>query len=223
MLYRDRRDAGKALARLVAELPNLDKAIALGLPRGGVPVAYEVARACNLPLDVLVVRKIGAPGIRELAVGAVASGGILAFNWDAIRAFHLSEEEVRAMAETELSEIARRERDYRPGFPPLTLEGHTAILIDDGLATGATMTAAARAVRTRAEKVVIAVPVAAESSCRELEGEADHLLCAFIPEIFDAVGQFYRDFEPTSEQEVRTLMLDAHRSWQARQVSSHRG
>ena len=223
MVFRDRRDAGRALARLVATLPNLDKAIALGLPRGGVPVAYEVARACNLPLDVLVVRKIGAPGIKELAVGAVASGGIFAFNQEALRAFRLSEKDVRAMAEAELGEVARRERDYRPGFPPLTLEGHSAILIDDGLATGATMKAAVRAVRTRAEQVIIAVPVAAESSFHELESEADRLLCVFMPEVFDAVGQFYWNFEPTSDEEVRTLMLDAHRSWQARQASSHGG
>jgi putative phosphoribosyl transferase len=196
------------LATLVATLPDLHHAIALALPRGGVPVAYEVARACNLLLDVLMVRKLGAPGQRELAIGAVASGGIVALNYEFVEAFHLSSETLHAMIEREQEEIARRERVYRDGTPPLPIEDRTVILIDDGLATGATMRAAARAVRPRAKQVIIAVPVAASSTLRELESEADRVLCLSTPDDFQAVGQFYRDFRPTTDEEVRALLSD---------------
>lgn len=219
MLYQDRRDAGRLLARIVAELPNLNNAIVLGLPRGGVPVAFEVALACNLALDILVVRKIGAPGIKELALGAVASGGIVARNREALHAFHISEEALRALVEREMEEIARRERDYRSGCLPLALEGRAVILVDDGLATGASMKAAVRAVRPRAAQVIVAVPVGAASSCRELASEADSVLCAATPEPFEAVGRFYRDFEPTSDEEVRALLSEARRSKHAHQAS----
>lgn len=213
MVFQDRRDAGRALATLVATLPDLHQAILLALPRGGVPVAYEVAHACNAPLDILTVRKLGAPGQHELAIGAVASGGIVALNAELVEYFHISPEELRELASHEQKEIARRELVYRAGAPPLAIEGRTAILIDDGLATGATMRAAARAVRPRAGRVVIAVPVAAASTCRELENEADRVLCLTAPEDFEAVGQFYREFAPTSDEEVRTLLAQARREY----------
>jgi putative phosphoribosyl transferase len=155
-----------------------------------------------------MVRKLGAPGQRELAIGAVASGGIVALNSEFVEAFHLSGETLRAMIEREQEEIARREQAYRNGADPLPIEGRTVILIDDGLATGATMRAAARAVRPRAMQVVIAVPVAAVSTLRELHSEADRVLCLSTPEDFQAVGQFYRDFRPTTDEEVRALLND---------------
>ncbi len=209
MVFEDRRDAGCALAPLVATLPDLHRAIVLALPRGGVPVAYEVANYLNLLLDVLVVRKLGAPGQRELAIGAVASGGIVVVNPELVEYFHISEGGLRAMIEHEQQEIARRELAYRDGAPALAIEGRTAILIDDGLATGATMRAAARAVHPRAGRVVIAVPVASAGTCCELESEADRVLCLDTPEDFQAVGQFYRDFSPTTDEEVRWLLADA--------------
>lgn len=215
MVFEDRRDAGRALAPLVATLPDLHRAILLALPRGGVPVAYEVARACSLPLDVLTVRKLGAPGQPELAIGAVADGGIVAVNQALVEHFELSPETLRAMIAREQEEIARRELMYREGAPPMAIEGRTAILVDDGLATGATMKAAARAIRPRAGRVIIAVPVAAAATCRDLENEADRVLCLWRPENFEAVGQFYRNFAPTSDDEVRTLLNEARRNRQA--------
>lgn len=215
MFFEDRRDAGRALATLVAMLPDLHRAILLALPRGGVPVAYEIARACDLPLDVLTVRKLGAPGQRELAIGAVASGGIVTVNPKLIEHFHISPQELRAAVAVEQEEIARRELAYRQGAPPPAIDGRTAILIDDGLATGATMRAAAQAVRPRAGRVIVATPVAAAATCRAMESEADRVLCLCTPEDFEAVGQFYRDFTPTSDEEVRTLLAEARRARQA--------
>ena len=212
MLFQDRRDAGRVLAPLVAGLPGLENGIVLGLPRGGVPVAYEVARACNLPLDVLMVRKLGAPGQRELALGAVASGGIVALNAELVEAFHLSSQTLRPMIEREQEEIARRERVFRAGMPPLQVEGRTVVLVDDGLATGATMRAAARAVRPQARRVIIAVPVAAGIVCQQLEAEADRVVCAATPEPLESVGQYYVDFSPTSDEEVRMLLSEARRA-----------
>lgn len=205
-MFQDRKEAGRVLAPMVAALPDLEDAVVLGLPRGGVPVAFEIARGAKLPLDILMVRKLGAPGQPELAVGAVASGGILVTNPQIVRSFGLSEEWLRSAIERESREISRREIYYRDGNPPLPLEGVTAILVDDGLATGATMRAAARAIRSRARKIVIAVPVAARSVCRALEKEADCVLCAAAPEEIFAVGQFYYDFAPTTDEEVRLLL-----------------
>jgi putative phosphoribosyl transferase len=215
MLFQDRSEAGRKLAQIVAALPNLKNALVLGLPRGGVPVAFEVARACGLPLDILAVRKLGAPGLKELAVGAVASGGVVVLNRDLVHVLHLSEKELRKMAEKETAAIARDEQDLRAGYPPLNVEGCDAILIDDGIATGATMRAAARAVRPHANRVIIATPVAAASTCRELEREADHVLCLSTPEPFEAVGRFYANFAATSNEEVRALLSEARRSWPA--------
>jgi putative phosphoribosyl transferase len=209
MLFEDRRDAGRALARLVATLPNLQEAIVLGLPRGGVPVAFEVARALNLPLDILVVRKLRAPWQKELAMGAIASGGVLVTNPEVLRDLRISDPALRALAEREMPELERIERTYRGQYPPLGIDGRTVILVDDGLATGASMCSAARAVRPRASRVVIAVPVAEESTLRGLESEADQILCVSVPEAFEAVGQFYQDFRPTSNEEVCALLSQA--------------
>lgn len=209
MLFQDRQDAGRKLAGIVAQLPDLADAVVLALPRGGVPVASEVARACHLPLDILTVRKLGAPGQPELALGAVASGGIVVLNPQFVSAFHLSEDELGAMIAAETEAIERREQLYRQGLPRLPIAGRTVILVDDGMATGASMRAAARAVRPRAARLILAVPVAAAATCRDLESEADTLLCLFSPPDFEAVGQFYRDFSPTSDEEVRARLASA--------------
>ncbi|MFP5277478.1 MAG: phosphoribosyltransferase [Acidobacteriota bacterium] len=210
MLFQDRKDAGRKLAEMLSSLPHLADTVVLGLTRGGVPVAYEVARACHLPLDILVVRKLGAPGQRELAVGAVARG-VVTLNPEIVCALRLSEEWLQQAAEHASAEIANLETLYRGGYPPIETTGRTVILVDDGLATGASMRAAARAVRTHAREVVIAVPVAAASTCRALESEADRIVCLASPGNFEAVGQFYRNFEATANDEVRDLLADARR------------
>ena len=214
-MFEDRRDAGRALARLVATLPDVHAAIVLGLPRGGIPVAFEVARALNLPLDLLMVRKLGAPGQQELAIGAVAGGGTVTVNRALVEHFRISPEELLDLIAREQQEMARREPIYREGAPALPVAGRIAILIDDGLATGATMKAAARAVRPLAAGVIVAVPVAAASTLRELESEADRVLCLSCPEDFEAVGQFYRDFSPATDEEVRALLAESRRRLQS--------
>ena len=212
MIFRDRRDAGRALARIVGKLHDLGDAVVLGLPRGGVPVAYEVACELNLPLDIFIVRKLGVPGQEELAMGAVASGGTIITNSLIVQELGIPSEVIEAIVKRERLEIERRERAYRDGLPPIPVpvEGRTAILIDDGLATGASMLAAARALRPRARRVIAAVPVASETTCNELSDEVDQIICATTPQPFFAVGMFYRDFAQTTDEEVRTLL------WQAR-------
>jgi predicted phosphoribosyltransferase len=218
MIFQDRRDAGRALARAIAELHDLGDAVVLGLPRGGVPVAYEVARSLNLPLDIFIVRKLGVPGQEELAMGAIASGGTVVTNQSIIRDLKISPETIEAIAQRERLEIERREKAYRDGRPPIPLEGRTAIVVDDGLATGASMLAAARALRPRARRVIAAVPVASEITCKELSGEVDQIICAATPQPFFAVGMFYRDFAQTTDEEVRTL-LSQSRNPQGSQVA----
>ncbi len=209
-MFDDRRDAGRALARLVAAtLPNLRDAVVLALPRGGVPVAYEVARACNLPLDILAVRKLGAPGQKELAMGAIASDGTTVLNQDVLRAFHVSEQTLSAVIDQERGNLERMETEYREGYPPISIDGRAVILVDDGLATGATMRAAVGAVRPRAREVIIAIPVGAKSTCVDLRRDAEAVICALEATPLDAVGRFYRDFEPTSDEEVRRLLAEA--------------
>ena len=208
-MYADRREAGRTLAQLVATLPNLKDAVVLGLPRGGVPVAFEVARALNLPLDILLVRKLGAPGQRELAMGAIASGGTTVLNEDILHALRVPAKVLDAVIEHELRNLERMENAYRAGRPPLAIEGRTVILVDDGLATGASMRAAARAARPRARAVMIAVPVGAKSTCADLKSEANQVICAALPDPLDAVGRFYRNFDPTTDDEVRSLLAEA--------------
>jgi putative phosphoribosyl transferase len=217
MLFEDRRDAGRKLAAAMAELREFEDAVALGLPRGGVPVAFEVAQAFRWPLDILVVRKIGVPIPRELAMGAIASGGVAVFNRNIVQALKISEEQVQRVIERESEELERQEAAYREGRPGWGIAGRTAILIDDGIATGASIKAGARAVRKVARRVVIAAPVASAQTCRELENEADRVICLHQPLDFEAVGMFYRDFSPTSDDEVRALLAQARaaREWES--------
>lgn len=211
MHFLDRADAGRFLARELGHLEGRSGLIVLALPRGGVPVGYEIARALRAPLDVFVVRKLGMPGHEELAMGAVASGGIRVLNPDVVAALGpQAQEAIDQATSRETEELRRREEQYRGERPFPELTGKTAILVDDGLATGATMRAAARAVRERRPAhLVIAAPVAAESTCREMRGEADEVVCAMLPEAFFGVGQFYDDFSQTTDEEVRALLARA--------------
>ena len=212
--FQDRRDAGRILARAIQEARqdiarDGQDGIVLGLPRGGVPVAYEVAHALHLPLDILVVRKLGVAGLEELAMGAIASDGAIAINAAVLNEFNIPLEEIDAAAQREKGEIERRERVYRNGRPPPRIEGRMVVLVDDGLATGASMLAALRSVRPRAREVIVAVPVAAESTYNELHGEVDEIVCPHIAASFHSVGSFYRNFEQTTEEEVCALLAQA--------------
>jgi putative phosphoribosyl transferase len=213
IIFQDRRQAGRALAQIVRdecrETLASDDAIVLGLPRGGVPVAFEVARGLRLPLDVFVVRKLGVPGQEELAMGAVASGGAVVIQSDVVTAYRIGQETIDAVAARERLEIARREAAYRESRPPARLAGRVVLLVDDGLATGSSMKAATRALRPIARRIVVAVPVAAASTCEELRHEADQVVCVETPEPFHAVGEFYRNFDQTSDAEVRALLAQS--------------
>jgi putative phosphoribosyl transferase len=209
-LFRDRRHAGQVLAEHLRGYGDRDDVIVLALPRGGVPVAYEVAAALNLPLDVFVVRKLGVPGYPELAMGAIASGGVQVLNEDVVSQLPNAEQWVAHVANEERRELERREASYRGARPRPDLRGKTVILIDDGLATGATMRAAARALKQQGvARLVVAVPVAAAATCAEFRDEVDDTICVFTPESFAGVGQFYQDFSQTSDNEVRELLAKA--------------
>jgi putative phosphoribosyl transferase len=219
--FPDRAEAGRFLATKLSKYSGRDDVIVLGLPRGGVPVAYEVARALRVPLDVFIVRKLGVPGFEELAVGAIASGGVRVLNEDVARALPNADEIIEAVTKHETAEVERREQKYRDGRPAPEIQGKTAILIDDGLATGATMRAAVKALRQRgAAKIVVAVPVGPLDTCKEFEEEADEVVCASAPEFFQAVGQYYEDFSQTSDEEVRQLLASAAAPSQDRQRPS---
>lgn len=210
MIFHDRADAGRVLAQHLARYATRGDITVLGLPRGGVPVAFEVAAALGASLDVFVVRKLGTPGQRELAMGAIASGGVRVLNDDVVTALGITPEIIDAVAQSELHELERRERAFREGRPPADIKNRVAILVDDGLATGATMRAAIEAVRQLAPKrVVVAVPVGARDTCEELGRLADEVVCASMPVPFSAVGQWYADFEQTSDDEVRALLRRA--------------
>jgi putative phosphoribosyl transferase len=203
----DRRDAGRVLALHLAKYANRDDVIVLALPRGGVPVAYEVAAALGAPMDVFLVRKLGTPGHRELAMGAIASGGVRVLNEDVVRWYGIPESAIERVAREEEQELQRRERAYRDDLPAPDLANRTVILIDDGLATGSTMRAAAQAMRLHhPSRVVIAVPVGAPQTCTELAAVADEVICARMPEPFSAVGQWYLNFNQTDDEEVRDLL-----------------
>jgi predicted phosphoribosyltransferase len=209
-VYADRREAGAALAVELRKYRGASDVAVLALPRGGVPVAYEVARALEAPLDVFVVRKLGAPGHRELAMGAIASGGVRVLNRDVIGWYGISPAAIESTAREELAELERRERAYREGREALDVRGKVVLLVDDGLATGSTMKAAVQAVRQRGPaRIVVAVPVGAPGSCAEMQELADEVVCARTPEDFAAVGQFYADFEQTSDAEVRELLRES--------------
>ena len=210
-LFRDRTEAGQLLAQKLREYANRGDVVVLALPRGGVPVGFEVARALNAPLDVFVVRKLGVPGREELAMGAIASG-VRVLNQDVIRALGISRGLVDLVAEREQRELQRREREYRDGRASVDIRDRTVILVDDGLATGSSMRVAAIALKKKGPaEIVIAVPVAARETCAEFRSVVDKVVCAATPEPFHAVGQWYRDFSQTSDQEVRDLLSEAAR------------
>lgn len=205
--FRNRADAGRLLADALYAYAGRHDAIVLALPRGGVPVAAEVARELRLPLDVFLVRKIGVPGFEELAMGAIAAGGVRILNEEVIRSIPYAASSIEEVTQTESRELARRECQYRKGRPPLALAGRCVLLVDDGLATGATMRVAVAAVRKLgAGRVVVAVPVGPHSTCELLETEADEVVCPLKPYLFESVGQFYEDFGQTTDQEVCELL-----------------
>ena len=208
--FRDRTDAGRRLAAALASLAGQPNLLVLALPRGGVPIGYEVARALRAPLDVILVRKLGVPGHEELAMGAIASGGVQVVNEQVVDRLGLSEAVLRQAAQAEGRELARREQRYREGRGPPDLAGRIVILVDDGLATGSTMRAAVAAARRLGPaRVVVAVPTAPASTCQRLRKEADEAVCATTPRPFRAVGYSYRSFPQTSDEEVRSLLQTA--------------
>lgn len=207
MFFQDRVDAGRRLADRLVHYADRDDVIVLGLPRGGVPVALEVARRLNAPLDVFVVRKLGLPGYEELAMGAIASGGVRVVNEDVLFSVPRAASALAEVTEREAAELERREHCFREGRPPLDLRERTVIVVDDGLATGATMRAAVAALRQHdAAGIVVAVPVGAASTCEKLREEADELVCLDAPDDFRAVGEFYSDFSQTTDDEVREAL-----------------
>jgi putative phosphoribosyl transferase len=211
-VYRDRRHAGRVLAAQLSRYEGVEDVKVFALPRGGVPVGYEVARALAAPLDVLVVRKLGLPEHEELAIGAIAAGGVRVLDGDLVSSLDVSEDEIAAVIAREQRELARREREYRDDRPPLDAKDGIAILVDDGLATGASMRAAVLALRRMGPAhIVVAVPVGAQSTCRALAADADEVICAAAPEPFYAVGLWYDDFSQIGDDEVRRLLASAAR------------
>jgi putative phosphoribosyl transferase len=208
--FPNRTEAGRELAEKLVSYASRDDVIVLGLPRGGVPVAFEVAQRLGAPLDVFIVRKLGVPGFEELAAGAIASGGVRVLNEDVMRAIPHADEAIEAVTARETAELERREHEYRDGRPAPELRDRVVILVDDGLATGATMRAAVKALRQRgAARIVVAVPVGPPDTCREIEQEADETICLSTPAFFQAVGQYYEDFSQTSDDDVRELLNQA--------------
>ncbi len=207
MMFRDRFDAGEALAERLGNYAGRTDVIVLALPRGGVPVGYVVARQLGVPLDVFVVRKLGTPGQPELAMGAIASGGVRVLNRDVVDTLAIPEWSIEQVARQEQEELRRREQQYRGDRAPIAIRGKTVILVDDGLATGSSMRAAAAALhQQQAAKIVVAVPVASRATCDQLRSEGNEVVCATMPEPFFAVGQWYKDFSQTSDEEVRDLL-----------------
>ena len=210
MIYRDRIDAGKQLAARLSDYANRDDILVLALPRGGVPVAYEVAKALHARLDIFLVRKLGVPGHEELAMGAIATGGVRVLNDDVVDYLRIPGEVIDAVAADELRELERRERAYRGDRPEPKVRGKTVILIDDGLATGSTMRAAVKALRQQdPARIVVAVPVSAPETCDEYRMGVDEIICGKTPEPFMGVGMWYRDFSQTTDEEVREILARA--------------
>ena len=210
MYFRDRADAGRTLATGLAEYGGRPDLVVLALPRGGVPVGYEVARSLGAPLDIFLVRKLGVPGHEELAMGAIASGGVRVLNPGVVQALEIPEQVIEDVAAAELRELERRERAYRADRPPPDVRGKTVILVDDGLATGSTMRAAATALRQqRPARIVIGVPVSTPETCDQFREEVDDIVCAITPEVLFGVGAWYQDFSQTTDDEVRELLARA--------------
>ncbi|HZE71792.1 MAG TPA: phosphoribosyltransferase [Pyrinomonadaceae bacterium] len=207
MIYRNRSDAGKYLARQLATYADRDDVVVLALPRGGVPVAYEVAKALHAPLDIFLVRKLGVPGREELAMGAIATGGVQVLNKNVVDELGIPPAVIEAVAANELQELKRRDHAYRGNRPAPEVKGKTVILVDDGLATGSTMRAAVAALRQqKPARIVVAVPVSAPETCDEYRMGVDEIVCAITPEPFYGVGQWYQDFTQTTDEEVRQLL-----------------
>lgn len=212
--FQDRRDAGKKLAQKLSAYSGRPHTLILALPRGGVPVAYEVARALTLPLDIFIVRKLGLPGREELAIGAIASGGVRVLNNDIVRMLSVPEEVINFVTKREAEELQRRENLYRGTRPFPQVRDHTVILIDDGLATGASMRAAVAGLRAqRPARIVIAVPTAAPETCDAFRSEVDEIVCAITPELFYGVGRWYEDFSQVTDEEVRILLQEANKQF----------
>ena len=210
MYFRNRIEAGQVLARRLQQYKNQPDVLILGLPRGGVPVAYEVARELNAPLDVFIVRKLGVPGHEELGMGAIATGGVRTLHEGIIREIGISPQTIEAVSAREQAELERRERLYRGDRPAPTIKGRTVVIVDDGLATGSTMKAAIQAVRQQdPRQVIVAVPTAPSETCEQLKGSADEVVCALTPEPFFAVGGSYADFTQITDEEVRDLIASA--------------
>jgi len=206
----NRTEAGRLLAEKLEKYANRTDVVVLGLPRGGVPVAYEVAKRLHVPLDVFIVRKLGVPGFEELAAGAIASGSVRVLNEDVMRAIPYADAAIEAITAKETAELQRREQIYREGRPAPELRDKIVMLVDDGLATGATMRAAVKALRqSGAAKILVAVAVSPPDTCREIAQEADETICLRTPEFFQAVGQYYEDFSQTSDDDVRKLLTRA--------------
>jgi putative phosphoribosyl transferase len=209
-LYKNRAEAGRKLAQALSDYAGRADVVVLGLPRGGVPVAYEVAKTLEAPLDVFIVRKLGVPGQEELAMGAIASGGVRVLNDEVVRGLSISEEEIQSIAEKEHAELERRERAYRGERARVDLKNKIAILVDDGLATGASMRAAVSGLRQHnPDKIVVAVPTAPPETCREFEDLADQVICLQTPSPFMGVGAWYADFPQTTDDQVRDLLEKA--------------
>jgi putative phosphoribosyl transferase len=207
MFFSDRTEAGKYLAAQLESYKDRDDVVVLALPRGGVPVAFEVAQALRAPLDIFLVRKLGVPGHEELAMGAIATGGLRVLNNDVVDYLQIPHEVIDAVADQEMEELKRRERAYRGDRPEPDVRGKTVILVDDGLATGSTMRAAAAALRQQnPARIVVAVPVSAPQTCNEYRMGVDEIICAATPEPFYGVGQWYLDFSQTTDEEVRDLL-----------------
>jgi predicted phosphoribosyltransferase len=211
--FRNRREAGRLLAARLDAYANRPDVLVLALPRGGVPVAYEVARALRVPLDIFLVRKLGVPGYEELAMGAIATGGVRVLNDQLVRALHISGQMIESVAAKEQKELVRREQIYRGDRPTPELHGRTVILVDDGLATGATLYAAIKALRQQhASRIIVAVPIASPESCEEMRKEVDDIICAITPEPFHAVGLWYEDFSQTTDEEVKDILARSVRA-----------
>ncbi len=228
MLFHDRHDAGRQLAARLTRYANRSEVLVLALPRGGVPVGYEVAQALGAPLDVFLVRKLGVPGREELAMGALASGSVLVVNDEVVRTLRIPQSVIQAVAREEQQELVRREEAYRDGRPAPDVRGRVVILVDDGLATGSTMRAAVQALKKLGpQRVVVAVPVGAPETCAAMSDAADEVVCGQEPEHFAAVGLWYEDFTQTSDEEVTDLLsraaappeISARRSGSARDLT----
>jgi predicted phosphoribosyltransferase len=216
VIFRDRKDAGQHLAERLAHYVGRSDVLVLALPRGGVPVAYEVAKKIGAPLDVFLVRKLGVPGYEELAMGAIATGGVRVLNEDVVRYMGIPAEVIDAVAAEEQRELERRELAYRGDRPPPEVKGRVVILVDDGLATGSSMRAAAEALRKQQPaRIVVAVPISAPQTCDEFRLEVDEIVCAVTPEPFRGVGLWYEDFSQTSDEEVRELLNRANQQQRA--------